>query len=206
MLSMIILVCGYPASGKSLVGKQLARRLACCYLDKDTMTSPFADRLLLALGQPVGDRDSEVYRREVRPLEYECLLAVGFETAEAGVAVVLSAPFIGQLVDADWMSRLRHTADARELDLKIVWVHCDRSRLFQRMALRASPRDRAKLSSWTAYAAKLDEQLPRHISGECFLFDNSIDAAFDAEMDRLVNYLGRMDGRRVISTTDLFQR
>ena len=189
MRSTIILVSGYPASGKTRVGTQLARSLACCYLDKDTMTSPFAGRLLTALSQPASDRDSDVYRREVRPLEYECLVAVALETVVTGTNAVVSAPFLSQLVDADWMASLRRETQSRRADLKIVWVHCDRDNLFRRMALRASPRDRAKLDDWSVYGALIDEQLPRLIRGEYFHFDNSDEAGFDAEMERLVTSL-----------------
>jgi predicted kinase len=190
MRSSIVLVSGYAASGKTRVGKQLARRLArCCYLDKDTMTGPLADHLLMALGQPVGDRDSEIYQREVRPVEYKCLLAAGLEAAETGATAILSAPFLGQLADADWMAKLDCAVRSRELRLRIVWVHCDRANLYRRMVQRSSPRDRAKLEAWLSYSASIDEQFPRGILGEYFMFDNSDEARFDAEIDRLVDDL-----------------
>jgi predicted kinase len=202
MRPTIILVSGYAASGKTRVGKELARRLGRgCYLDKDTVTSPFTDRLLIALGQPAGDRDSEVYRREVRPLEYECLLATGMEAADSGATAILSAPFLTQLVDADWMGALRRETQSRGLELRILWVQCGRAGLYQRMIERGSPRDQAKLDDWPAYSASIDEQFPRRILGDHFRFDNSDDARFDAEMDRLVEDLSNRPSSTTVSSS-----
>jgi predicted kinase len=202
MRPTIILVSGYAASGKTRVGKELARRLSRgCYLDKDTVTSPFADRLLRALGQPPGDRDSEVYRREVRPLEYECLLAAGLEAVETVASVILSAPFLGQLVDAEWMSALRREIQSRGLGLRIVWVHCDRAGIYRRMVERGSPRDRAKLADWPAYSALIDEQFPDRILAEHFLFDNSDKGRFDAEIDRLIDDLSNRPAATITSSS-----
>jgi predicted kinase len=183
----IILVSGYAASGKTRVGRELARRIGPgCFLDKDTLTSPLVERLLRALGQPAEDRDSELYRREVRPLEYECLLAAGLEAAESGAVAILSAPFLAQLVDADWMAGMNHEASVRGLRTQVVWVHCNRAILFQRMKCRGSPRDRSKLDNWPAYSASIDEHLPRRLACGYLCFDNSGRSSFEVEMGRLI--------------------
>jgi hypothetical protein len=190
MPSTFVLVAGHAASGKTRVGKHLARGLpCCCYLDKDTLSELFADRLLLALGQPAGDRDSQIYQCEVRPLEYQSLLAAGLEVAEISPAVVLSAPFIHQLTDGDWMEALQRELSARQLRLRVVWVSCDKSSLHRRMIERGSPRDRAKLVDWPDYNASLDEQFHERILGECFVFRNSDNSPHAAEMERLLRYI-----------------
>jgi predicted kinase len=190
MPSTFVLVAGYAASGKTRVGKHLARGLpCCCYLDKDTLSELFADRLLLALGQPAGDRDSQIYQCEVRPLEYQSLLAAGLEAAEISPAVVLSAPFIHQLTDGEWMAALHRDVSARQLRLRVVWVSCDRASLHRRMIERGSPRDRTKLADWPAYSASLDEQFHERILGEYFVFHNSDNSLHDAEMERLLRYI-----------------
>lgn len=183
----LILVAGYAACGKTHVGKELAQRLPHgCYLDKDTLTGPFADRLLQELGQPPGDRDSDTYREHVRPLEYECLLATGIEAAHCGAIAILCAPFLAQLADAEWMRALKSTAGARQLPHRIVWVHCDRAIMRERMIERASRRDRAKIDDWQNYSTSIDEHFPSRILGGCFVFNNSYDSSFDDEMERLL--------------------
>ena len=166
---------GFRLRGKrqDAVGKELARRLGRgCYLDKDTVTSPFADRLLRELGRPAGDRDSEIYRRKSG--RWSTVLIGGrYGGTDSGAAAILSAPFLAQLVDADWMGAMRREARSRGLGVKTVWVHCDRAGLYQRMVERGSPRDRAKLDDWPTYRHSIDEQFPQRILGEYLLFDNS---------------------------------
>lgn len=184
----LILVAGYAACGKTRVGQELAQRLPHgCYLDKDTLTGPFADRLLQEFGQPPGDRDSAIYRENVRPLEYECLLAAGLEAAHCGATAILCAPFLAQLVDADWMQALKSTAAASSLLHRIVWVHCDRATLRERMIERASPRDRAKIDDWPNYRGSIDEHFPRRILGGCFVFENTSEDSFKREILRLLS-------------------
>lgn len=185
MQPTIILVAGYSASGKTRVGRELARRLGnCCYLDKDTLFEPLVDRLVVALDQPSGDRDSDIYRSQVRPLEYLCLMEAGFEAASLGVSVLLSAPFLHQLADHDWMWWLEREAESRGLKPRVVWVSCPRATLRERMINRGSPRDRTKLADWPTYSASVDEDFPRRIRSEFLVFDNRDPAEFEAEIQR----------------------
>jgi predicted kinase len=186
----MILVAGYAACGKSFVSRRLAEELGnCCYLDKDTLAAPLADRLLEALGQGKGDRDSETYRRLVRPLEYECLMAAALEASAYADYVILSSPFLSQLADEDWMGGLQCQADKRQLALRFVWVHCDYAQLRERMIERGSPRDVAKLATWKTYSQMVDMEFPRRLRLMCHVFDNAGCADFEVEMCRLINYV-----------------
>ncbi len=189
MAKTLILISGYAGSGKTHIGKDVARRLPSCYLDKDTLSSPFVERLLTALKQPTGDRDSLVYRQQVRPLEYEALTATGFEAAALGSDVLLSAPFLAQLVDAAWTSQLADQATQSGVRVRTIWVACNLATLRQRMVERNSPRDLAKLAAWNAYAAEVDEQLDLRFEVEAFRFNNSDGNDYDEEMARLLSWL-----------------
>lgn len=189
MASTLILVAGYAGSGKTRVGQDVARRLPACYLDKDTLAGPFVERLLAALNLPAGDRDSPAYQREIRPLEYEALLAAGLEAAALGADVVLSAPFLAQLTDNAWASWLSEQALERNVQLRTVWVACDPDTLRQRMVERGSPRDCAKLADWTAYAAALDQRLDRRFQVEAWHFDNSARSDYQTQLNQLIDAL-----------------
>lgn len=190
MQPSIILVAGYAASGKTRVGQELARRLCPCeYLDKDTLSGPLVDRLVLALGCLPGDRDSQIYQCEVRPLEYACLMAAGLESAELGTSAILCAPFLHQLVDQQWMDWLKDETRLRGLISQIVWVHCRREALLTRMIARDSPRDQEKVKNWRLYSASVDEDFHLRIPAEHLLFDNSDAISFDKESDRIVGLL-----------------
>lgn len=54
----LALVAGYAGSGKSEAGKLLAAATGWAMLDKDTISRPMTERLLLALGGDPDDRHS----------------------------------------------------------------------------------------------------------------------------------------------------
>jgi predicted kinase len=192
MHSTLILIAGYAAAGKNHVGKRLARDLSgTCYVDKDTLAAPIIDRLLVALGQREGDRDSPTYQNQVRPLEYQALLDVCFEAAPLGANVIASAPFLAQLVDRDWMTKLKDNVATRGLRLRIVWVHCDLDSLRDRMVRRGSPRDVAKLNDWENYRTTIDLEFPDSVDAEVFVFDNSNrpQVGFDEQFRSLLDFI-----------------
>ena len=67
-------VCGPPASGKSVYGQRLARELGGVYLDNDVATEPVVQAGLTAAGLSPDDRDSPTYKEIYREPVYECLL------------------------------------------------------------------------------------------------------------------------------------
>ena len=185
----LILVAGYAGSGKTRVGNDIARQLPACYLDKDTLGTPFVERLLVVLRQPPGDRDSPIYRAEIRPLEYVALTATGLEAAALGSDVVLSAPFLVQLVDQQWVADLQQQARDSKVKLQVVWVGSDHATLRRRMSQRGSVRDLAKLADWEAYIANVDVALDQQFAIDSWRCDNSEQADYSAELARLLAHL-----------------
>jgi predicted kinase len=170
----IVLVGGYAGSGKTELGRVLARRTGWPILDKDTMTRPLVERTLEALGQPTNDRDSDVYISQVRPLEYEALMAAAYENAECGVAVIVTAPFIAEFSDPAWLERERARFEDRGVTAEVVWVACDTEMMHTYIRRRGAARDAAKLADWPAYLAKVEPE--RRPAGKHFVIDNSADA------------------------------
>jgi predicted kinase len=185
----MILVAGYAGSGKTRVGKDIARRLRCCFLDKDTISGPFVEQLLVELGQPEGDRDSDVYRKVIRPLEYESLLAAGLEAASLGADVILSAPFLVQLTNPEWTTQLISQADEYGVQVRVVWVAADLNTLRNRMIQRGSPRDAKKLDNWTTYSAGIDERHDQRFSLPVLHFDNSDGSDYEQQLELLMDWL-----------------
>jgi predicted kinase len=172
---LLTVVGGYAGSGKSEFGGFLSSLTGWTLLDKDTLTRPFAERLLVSLGGDPNDRHSPLYREHVRPLEYRCLLTTAHENLTRGVSTVLTAPFIAELADEAWLGRMLNRCAARAIDVAVVWMHCDLESMRDYLQSRGAARDSWKLRAWDEYTATVDLSLrPRcdHI-----VVDNRLNAA-----------------------------
>ena len=152
----LVLVAGFAGSGKSKFGQALASMLGAAYLDKDTITLPLVEAILLQLGCSPNDRDSATYRSHVRPLEYEALLAVARENIQCGVTTIVSAPFLLEVVDDSWLNNLRLEIESEGAVLDIIWVTATADDMRRNTTRRGAERDRWKLSHWGEYIGSID--------------------------------------------------
>jgi len=152
----VILIGGYAGSGKTELGRILARQTGWAILDKDTTTRPVVEAALERLGQSPHDRESETYLTVVRPAEYEALIAALTENLECGVSVIVTAPFIKELQDEAWCNRLAATVEEHNGKLQVVWVYCDPDTMQTYIRRRGAARDEYKLANWAAYLSGVD--------------------------------------------------
>lgn len=140
-------VCGLPASGKTVYGRELAVREGATFLDNDIATEPVVQAGLVAAGLSRDDRDSPVYKDIFREPVYEAL----FQLAEANLAhlsVVLVGPFTSESQDPNWPARLESRFGVRP---QIHFVSCSPEGRRKRMEARGESRDLAKLEKWEEY-------------------------------------------------------
>lgn len=167
-----VLIGGYAGSGKTELGRIVARRTGWPILDKDTTTRPVVEAALEELGMSPHDRESETYRTVVRPGEYTALAAAVAENIECGVSVVATAPFIREMSDEAWCDRTRSTIESLGGELHAVWVRCDADSMLHYLRHRGAARDTAKLADWSGYLAGVDldyePAMPHHT------IDNSV--------------------------------
>lgn len=153
MQPTLILVAGGPGAGKTTFGRALAKRLASSVLlDKDVLASPWVDAMLARLNDGQVDRDSEVYWNDVRPLEYEALLAVALDNLALGKSVVAVAPFGPELRDMAWRDACTRRVGQCDAALRIVWLATDAATARERMSARGDARDQWKLAHWDEFA------------------------------------------------------
>ncbi|MFI5757592.1 AAA family ATPase [Streptomyces sp. NPDC051569] len=152
----LALVAGYAGSGKSEAGKLLAAATGWAMLDKDTISRPMTERLLLALGGDPDDRHSPTYLEHARPLEYECLMKAVWENLECGTSVVAVAPFLAESADAQWASRVARRCRRTGARFETLWVDSDLDSMRDRLISRNAPRDTWKLTHWPTYTSGLD--------------------------------------------------
>ncbi len=153
----LIIITGCAGAGKTTIGMELAKRLRYAYVDKDTVTRDYTDFALKSLGSFEGDRESELYKKEILPIEYKVTFKVCCEILAVGRSVVLTIPFIGQITDYQKWENIRNEAHIGEdIPVKFIWIKHDIDTEKSNIRNRAAKRDEYKLSHWEEYAKSVD--------------------------------------------------
>jgi DNA-binding transcriptional regulator YhcF (GntR family) len=154
----VVLVGGYAGSGKTHLGRVLARETGWPMLDKDTLTRPILEAALEVIGESPNDRESERYLDLMRPREYEATMAAAHENVECGNSAIVTAPFLREFNDVAWFSRTTATFAAMNATTTIVWVYCDVATMHTYIRHRGAARDTAKLGNWNGYLDSIDTE------------------------------------------------
>lgn len=190
MKKRMILVTSPPASGKTYVSKELAKRLhGIVYLDKDALI-PLSNRVFIAGGEPIN-RSSDFFEENIRNYEYDAILDIGFEALEYNDLVMINAPFTREVRNNDFILDLRQKLAKHGADLILIWVITDIEVCRKRMIARNSPRDTWKLENWDAYISRRDYSVPDlpALEGCLVKFYNSSDDEYAESMERISNLL-----------------
>ncbi|GIH91269.1 AAA family ATPase [Planobispora siamensis] len=148
---ILVLVGGYAGSGKTEFARFLSDITGWAFLDKDSLTRCIVERLLVSLGGDPHDRHTDLYLKEVRPLEYRCLMETAWDNLHVGTSTILAAPFIAELKDEAWFARLENRCTARGIDVAAIWVRCDAESMREYIEFRGASRDVWKLDNWQQY-------------------------------------------------------
>jgi len=160
-LKKLILVSGNAGSGKTYIGKILTKKLSpCVYMDKDTLTRPMVEELLVLNNSYPHDRETEVYLKKIRPLEYDILMKHARENLELGINVIASAPFIKELNDDSWLPDLKEEMEFEDVEVIVVWIESDENTMKKRIISRNAKRDEWKLKNWQAYVKNIHIESP----------------------------------------------
>jgi DNA-binding transcriptional regulator YhcF (GntR family) len=189
----VILVGGYAGSGKTELGRVIARQTGWPILDKDTLTRPVVEVALELLGLSPNDRESAGYLEKVRPREYESLIETTIENVQCGNSAVVTAPLIRELNDKGWVDRVTSALDAYNARLSVVWVYCDMETMYTYVRRRGAARDASKLDNWAKYAGTVNTEFRPVVSHH--VIDNGENGEpLKTQADRLLTKI--LDGRR----------
>lgn len=155
----LLLIGGYAGSGKTELGRIIARQTGWPILDKDTLTRPILEGALEILGLSPNDRESDRYLNLLRPLEYQCLMAAVRENVDCGSSVIATAPFIAEFRDPNWVDRTVAAFTDAGTNVTLVWVYCDPETMHTYLRHRGAARDTAKLANWETYLKAIDVSL-----------------------------------------------
>ena len=155
----LVLVAGFAGSGKTEFGTFLSALTGWSLLDKDVVTRPLTEALLVSSGGDPHDRHTAVYREKVRPLEYRSLMAATLHNVDRDVSTIVAAPFLEEVSDRDWIARVANRCTAHGTDFAVVWVSCDSVSMHEYLATRGAARDGWKLACWDDYLTSIDLDL-----------------------------------------------
>lgn len=134
---MILVVAGPAGSGKSTLGRQLAKALRLPYLDLDTITNPVLEALGDCFREQLHWNDYRL-RHVIRPARYRALRETLAEQVAVGIGAVVVAPFTAELRGGAEWDELVESAGSVPV---VVWVSASPTLLAQRRAARAADRD-----------------------------------------------------------------
>ena len=152
----VILVGGFAGSGKSELGRIIARETGWCLLDKDTLTRPILEAALELIDHSPNDRESDEYLNLMRPREYEGTMGAALENVACGNSAIVAAPFLREFRDPAWIQRTEATFIDLGAAVTLVWVYCDEDSMHRYLRQRGAARDSGKLADWPGYLAGID--------------------------------------------------
>ena len=135
-----VIVTGPAGSGKTTLGRELARLLRAGLLDQDVLTGP----LTAVIGEMTGagdDLDDPAMTGAVRTARYDAVLDAAQENLRLGLPVVLTAPFTRETADPAGPAALARRLSAGRVAVVRVQVPPGVARA--RRSARDLPRDRA---------------------------------------------------------------
>lgn len=151
-----VFIGGYAGSGKTEVGRVLARETGWAMLDKDTITRHVVDAALVQLGSTISDRESPTYMEVVRPAEYQCLEAAVVENIGCGVSTIATAPYLKEFTNRAWFERTAATLGSLGADMSVIWIRCSADSMRSYIERRGAARDTWKLAHWDKYIQGVD--------------------------------------------------
>lgn len=190
-VKQLIIITGCAGAGKTTIGKELAKQLNYAYVDKDTVTREYTDFILNKLGSSEGDRESELYRNEILPIEYRVTFKVCREILSNGSNVVLTIPFIGQIMDFQKWEAIRKEARINhDVIVKFIWIEHDIDTEKKNIRNRAASRDKYKLEHWDEYADSVDGIEPA-AEYHAYVYVNDCEAKLSDTLEEVKKWIDR---------------
>ncbi len=192
-MKRLILVTSPPASGKTYISKQLAKKLKhVVYLDKDTLI--VLSRQIFAVANQEYNRSSDFFEKNIRDYEYDAIVALALEALEYDDIVLINAPFTREIRDEKYMTDLKAKLALKNAKLTIIWVKTDIEVCRQRMISRNSDRDTWKLEHWDEYISGINFDIPRELDDpkckdDLLVFENSSQEEFEKSMGEILNII-----------------
>lgn len=165
---VVLFITGPAACGKSTLAREWVRHgLQHCdpwtLIDKDLVGGQHGPRILELMGADPNDRDSPLFKQEVRDLDYRATLQVAAEQLRLGGSVALPGPWTRELVDG--LLEQPDKLGLPPVPSVVVWLSLSDAERRRRVEQRGNPLDRWKLRHWAAYAKGSRDGAPPECQG-----------------------------------------
>lgn len=174
----IIIVAGFPGTGKSTLAKKIQKHSGYVLLDKDYLNKGITDRIHDAIGIPRDDRESKAHKDLVRPISHEILYNSAEAVLNCDIGVIIDAPFEQYIQERDWYPMLVERFGVKPL---VVWVEVSKELEYSQLKERGRSIDKWKLEHFEEYYAQREGMVirvpeddlvrinAREVDVECFI-------------------------------------
>ncbi len=145
----LILIMGVAGSGKSELARAILDQVWAVYLDNNFLADAFSPE----------SRTDERYLA-VRENLYTALYRITEENLRIGNSVLLDAPHIKQVQDAEWCRHIQVLAEKAGAWMRAIRCYCSEQVLRRRLEARGEQRDRWKLENWQTFLAQEPSRAP----------------------------------------------
>ena len=182
-----IIIAGFAGSGKTTLGKILAKKLNYTFIDKDTIANNFTNLLLNSKNENIKSRESDFYISNIMPLEYKACINVCLENLELGNSVVLAAPMIKFISNIDKFNDLIELKKLQKMnvDTNVIWISHNPELEFKRIKERNSTRDFNKIKDWNKYLNSIINIVPDSLINY-YTFNNTKNQISDFEIKSIL--------------------
>ena len=142
--------CGKTTLAEAWVRHQIAHGQPWTLLDKDLVGGLHGQRLLELLGADPHDRDSPLFKKEVRHLDYGATLQLAAAQLALGGSVILPGPWTQELVEGLLADPVR--IGLPPVPSIVAWLSISDATRRQRIVERGHPLDAWKLAHWEFYS------------------------------------------------------
>ncbi len=167
--NQLLMVAGFPGSGKSTVGKKIASKRKIAFIDKDTVSRKITEEAIKVIGSYEGDYETNAYGSSIRMAQYLDMGIIAAVNLSIGKPVLLTSPFTAQakaifehqdnnaaveelylnhFYDNEYDTKLLDT-----IELYFVWVRTSREIEHHRIHERDAKRDSWKRTHWIKHAS-----------------------------------------------------
>ncbi len=184
----LVIITGCAGAGKTTIGKTLAQKLGYCYIDKDTVTREYTDFILERSGSSKCDRESQLYRGEILPIEYSVTFKLCREILDNGCNVVLTIPFISQIQDYSKWEEIKSASRIRNIDVKFIWIEHIIETEKENLILRDADRDKYKLEHWDEYSKSVDGLHPAD-EYQAYIYTNDCNINLEIAVEEVIKWI-----------------